>query len=37
VVRPSLELVRRSGFVSFAWYRMLIGVGLLAAVAAGWR
>jgi undecaprenyl-diphosphatase len=37
VVRPSLNLVRRSGFVSFAWYRIVTGLVLLAAIAAGWR
>jgi undecaprenyl-diphosphatase len=37
VVRPSLGLVRRSGFVAFAVYRMVTGLALLAAVAAGWR
>ena len=36
VVKPFLNYVRRSGFAPFAWYRILIGVALLAAVAAGW-
>jgi undecaprenyl-diphosphatase len=36
VVKPFLALVRRSGFVPFAWYRILAGVILLAAMAAGW-
>jgi undecaprenyl-diphosphatase len=36
VVRPFLNLVRRSGFAPFAWYRILFGIALLAAVAAGW-
>jgi undecaprenyl-diphosphatase len=36
VVRPFLAIVRRSGFVPFAWYRILAGVILLAAIAAGW-
>ena len=36
VVKPFLALVRRSGFVPFAWYRILAGVILLAAIAAGW-
>ena len=36
VVRPFLAFVRRSGFGSFAWYRIVLGGGLLAAVAAGW-
>ena len=36
VVRPFLAIVRRSGFVPFAWYRILAGIILLAAIAAGW-
>jgi undecaprenyl-diphosphatase len=36
VVRPFLNFVRRSGFQSFAWYRIVAGVVLLAALAAGW-
>jgi undecaprenyl-diphosphatase len=36
VVRPFLALVRRSGFEPFAWYRIVAGVILLAALAAGW-
>ncbi len=36
VVRPFLNYVRRSGFQSFAWYRIVAGVGLLAALQAGW-
>ena len=36
VIRPFLAVVRRSGFVSFAWYRIALGVVLLAAIAAGW-
>jgi len=35
-VRPFLAIVRRSGFVPFAWYRILAGVILLAAIAIGW-
>ena len=37
VVRPFLTFVRRSGFGAFAWYRIVIGAGVLAAVAGGWR
>jgi len=37
IVRPFLAVVRRSGFQLFAWYRILAGVLLLAAIAAGWR
>ena len=36
VVRPFLAFVGRHGFVPFAWYRILAGVGLLAAVAFGY-
>ncbi len=36
VVKPFLNFVRRSGFAPFAWYRILLGIALLAAVAAGW-
>jgi undecaprenyl-diphosphatase len=36
VVGPFLNFVRRHGFAPFAWYRILIGLGLLAALAGGW-
>jgi undecaprenyl-diphosphatase len=36
VVRPFLAVVRRTGFVPFAWYRIVAGVALLAALAIGW-
>ena len=36
VVSPFLGYVRRSGFAPFAWYRIVLGVVLLAALAAGW-
>jgi undecaprenyl-diphosphatase len=36
VVRPFLAIVRRSGFGPFAWYRIVAGVVVLAAMAAGW-
>lgn len=36
VVRPFLGYVRRSSFQSFAWYRIVSGLALLAALAAGW-
>ena len=36
VVGPFLRFVGRSGFAPFAWYRIVAGVALLAAVAAGW-
>ena len=36
VIKPFLAAVRRSGFVPFAWYRILAGVVLLAALALGW-
>jgi undecaprenyl-diphosphatase len=35
VVKPFLNYVRRSGFAPFAWYRIVLGLALLAAVAAG--
>ena len=37
VVKPFLQFVRRAGFVPFAWYRIVLGAGLLAAVLSGWR
>ena len=36
VVKPFLAVVTRVGFVPFAWYRIAVGVLLLAAAAAGW-
>lgn len=36
VVRPFLAVVRRSGFGPFAWYRIVAGAVVLAALAAGW-
>jgi undecaprenyl-diphosphatase len=35
VVKPFLALVRRAGFVPFAWYRIAAGLVLLAALAIG--
>jgi undecaprenyl-diphosphatase len=35
VVKPFLAIVRRSGFVPFAWYRILAGLVLFAALALG--
>src|SRR4051812_14120269 len=35
VVKPFLGYVRRSGFAPFAWYRIALGLAILAAVAAG--
>jgi undecaprenyl-diphosphatase len=35
VVKPFVRFVGRSGFAPFAWYRIAIGVALLAAVAMG--
>jgi len=37
VVRPFLAVIRRSGFAPFAWYRIAVGVAILAALAVGWR
>jgi undecaprenyl-diphosphatase len=36
VIRPFLGYVRRSGFAPFAWYRIALGIALLAAVAGRW-
>jgi undecaprenyl-diphosphatase len=36
VVRPFLAIVKRSGFGPFAWYRIIAGVAVLAAIATGW-
>ena len=36
IVRPFVNYVRRSGFAPFAWYRIVSGLALIAAVAAGW-
>jgi undecaprenyl-diphosphatase len=35
VVRPFLAFVGRSGFAPFAWYRIVMGVVIFAAVQAG--
>jgi undecaprenyl-diphosphatase len=35
VIEPFLAVVRRRGFVPFAWYRIVAGVLILAGVAAG--
>ena len=36
VIKPFLAFVRRSGFGIFAWYRIVLGLALLAAIGAGW-
>jgi undecaprenyl-diphosphatase len=36
VIKPFLTFVARAGFARFAWYRIALGVGLLAAMGAGW-
>ena len=36
VVGPFVNFVRRVGFAPFAWYRIVFGLCVLAAVAAGW-
>jgi undecaprenyl-diphosphatase len=36
VVKPFLTVVQRSGFGMFAWYRILVGMALAAALGAGW-
>jgi len=36
VIEPFLAVVRRVGFVPFAWYRIAAGVVIIAALAFGW-
>lgn len=36
VVKPFVSFVKRSGFAPIAWYRILFGLALFAAIAAGW-
>jgi undecaprenyl-diphosphatase len=36
VIRPFLRFVGRSGFGPFAWYRIVAGVAIFVAIAAGW-
>jgi len=36
VVKPFLAYVKRSGFAPFAWYRIVVGAAILAAIGAGW-
>jgi undecaprenyl-diphosphatase len=36
VIKPFLAFVGRSGFAPFAWYRIALGVALLAAIRSGW-
>ena len=36
VVKPFLAVVRRSGFVPFAWYRIAAGLLIIAALASHW-
>jgi undecaprenyl-diphosphatase len=36
VIKPFVNFVRRSGFAPFAWYRIAIGLMLIAAIAGGW-
>jgi undecaprenyl-diphosphatase len=36
VVKPFLRYVARAGFAPFAWYRIVAGVAILAALGAGW-
>jgi undecaprenyl-diphosphatase len=36
VIRPFLSFIRRAGFAPFAWYRIVLGIAIFAAIAAGW-
>jgi undecaprenyl-diphosphatase len=36
VVKPFLRFVARSGFAPFGWYRIALGLVMLAALGAGW-
>jgi undecaprenyl-diphosphatase len=36
VVKPFLDFVTRVGFAPFAWYRIAIGLLILAGIGAGW-
>jgi undecaprenyl-diphosphatase len=36
VVRPFLRFVTRTGFAPFAWYRIALGLVLIAAATSGW-
>jgi undecaprenyl-diphosphatase len=36
VVKPFLRFVGRAGFAPFAWYRIVAGAAILAAMGAGW-
>jgi undecaprenyl-diphosphatase len=36
VVKPFVAFIGRSGFTSFAIYRVVIGAGLLGAATMGW-
>jgi undecaprenyl-diphosphatase len=36
VIKPFLGFVARAGFARFAWYRIALGVALLAAMGVGW-
>jgi undecaprenyl-diphosphatase len=36
IVKPFVNFVRRSGFAPFAWYRIVSGLLIVAALALGW-
>ena len=36
VIKPFLRFVTQSGFAPFAWYRIVLGMVILAALGAGW-
>jgi undecaprenyl-diphosphatase len=37
VIRPFLGFIGRAGFAPFAWYRIALGLLIVAALASGWR
>ena len=36
VVKPFVAFLKRAGFAPFAWYRILVGLAMLGAIAGGW-
>jgi undecaprenyl-diphosphatase len=35
VVKPFIAFLRRHNFVPFAWYRIVVGIALIALIASG--